>query len=644
MYMRLTKKIFEQLTKIRIVLLLLKVNLLFSFQANCQDLDWINTISGPGMNGVLSTEIDNNGDIYFSGYFSGTIDFDPGPGVENRTSAGGRDAFLLKLSAIGEFEWVIALGGTSNDNGSHIATDNQMNVYFVFDYYDMTDVDPTLNTNLSGSTGTRDIGIMKLNQAGDYVWHKIIAGPNDNEHIRFITINNDQLYVAGSFNDSVDFAVTGNSYVMNSNGFRDCFLLKLDLNGDFVWAKSIGGIGNDNFHEVDHDINGNIYIACTFQETVDFDPGPGAMNITSNGLEDGAILKLSPNGDFIWAKRIGGIYGDMVEAIKIDKNSNLFVGGEFSNTVDLDPGVGISNATSAGASDMFILKMDTAGNLVWYEQIGSTMDDRVRDIEISENGEIYCAGHFSNTVDFDLSSANNSLTSNGGMDHFILKMDSLKNFIWAGSMGGSTSLSFIDLELAKCNSGILVCGGYFSTDTDLDPTNSISTYSSQDYDGYMVSLSFPIIVQIENNDNILSTSNSAAHYQWLDCNNNYEAIPGENSPFMVASQNGAYALEITHLNGCKDTSECLIVTDVSLGENSLSIEVFPVPADESIQITSSKRIEEFWIFDYSGRLLKYDQIGEKQFNIFTDELQNGVFLLQLKFGNSFYQEKIIVSH
>ncbi|RYE23054.1 MAG: hypothetical protein EOP51_11680 [Sphingobacteriales bacterium] len=135
----------------------------------------------------------------------------------------------------------------------------------------------------------------------------------------------------------------------------------------FQWATTFGSTSNDYAISIDFDGAGNSVSAGTFGETIDFDPGPAQFNLSSNGHFDVVILKLSPAGNFIWAKSLGSSFADMPSCIKLDDNNNVYVSGSFGGTVDFDPGAGVFNmAASNGAA--FILKLDANGNFLWAIQ------------------------------------------------------------------------------------------------------------------------------------------------------------------------------------------------------------------------------------------------------------------------------------
>jgi hypothetical protein len=135
--------------------------------------------------------------------------------------------------------------------------------------------------------------------------------------------------------------------------------VKYDIVGSFQWGKSIGSISNDNPQDIKIDNNGNIYCVGGVYDTVDFDPGPGVMNLISKGGSDIFIEKLNFNGDFLWAELIGGVGNDQGRAIEISPSDEIYFSGNYSAQVDFDPNAGVYNLNTGSTVSQpknFILK------------------------------------------------------------------------------------------------------------------------------------------------------------------------------------------------------------------------------------------------------------------------------------------------
>ena len=439
---------------------------------------WAKSFGGTSNDDAKSIAIDRVGDIYSTGRFSGAVDFDPGVGTVNLTSNGSSDVYLQKLNFFGNLVWAKSYGGTSNDEPSSIAIDASSNIYTTGNFRGAADFDPGLGSTRLGSTGSADIFIQKLNSSGNFVWAKSFGGNTDeNDNGYFIVANGSFLYTSGAFSGIIDFDPGTGTVNLKSNTSYDVFIQKLNSSGNFIWAKSL--VGNscvNNYSTLD--AQGNIYNVGVFEGTVDFDPGTGTANLTSNGLKDVFIQKLNSSGDFIWAKSFGGLLNDEANSIAIDALGNIYSTGIFLTTVDFDPGIGTFYLTSnAAVSNIFIQKLSSSGNFIWAKSFGGNRNDYSYSINVDRSGNIYTSGTFINTVDFDPGSGVFNLTDDDGRV-FIQKLNSSGNFIWAKCYGGKNLSSGKPISLKTDFFGSIYTIGEFTGTVDFGPGAGIVNLTS----------------------------------------------------------------------------------------------------------------------------------------------------------------------
>ena len=138
------------------------------------------------------------------------------------------------------------------------------------------------------------------------------------------------------------------------------------------------------------------------------------------------------NGDFVWAKGMGGASYDLGTDVTVDSSGNVYTTGNFYGTVDFDPGMGVLYLTSVGDSDIFVSKLDSSGNLLWAKRMGGTNYDKGYSIAVDPSGNVYTTGGVYGTVDFDPGELSGFyLNSAGGSDIFVSKLNSSGNFVWA---------------------------------------------------------------------------------------------------------------------------------------------------------------------------------------------------------------------
>jgi len=362
--------------------LITSLSILFALICNAQNptFEWAAAMGGQGNDVGNSIAADINGNVYSTGTYQDTVDFDPGSSVNTSIGTGSFDAYIQKLDANGNLLWVKNIGGTVAADiviTSAIAVDTIGNVFVTGYFQGTVDFNPGMGTAVYNTSGNRDAFTLKLDQNGDYQWLKRIVGSN-NEFAYSICIDQSgNVITAGTFRGTIDFDPGSASFMMTVVG-TGSYIQKLNTNGDFIWAASMD---NSSANAVTADQNGDVLTTGYFGSTVDFDPGSSVNNLVANGgARDVFIQKLDANGNYLWAKSLGGAnVNDEGSSIAVDINHNVLVTGYFKGTVDFDPGSATYFLTTPGiispTDDAFILKLNVQGNFVWAIQIGGDVHD-----------------------------------------------------------------------------------------------------------------------------------------------------------------------------------------------------------------------------------------------------------------------------
>ena len=302
---------------------------------------------------VPALTLDDFGNILITGICNDTMDLDPGIGVfklGSNGSLGGQ--FILKLNSQGNFVWAkrlllsnlsTALGGSML---SCIKTDHLGNIYTTGYFTGTIVFDPSASSYSLTSAGGNDAFVSKLDSSGNFKWARRFGSSGSDAATAITLDNNSNAYVTGGFGNTVDFDPSVSVYNLSSIGQGDVFILKLDSLGNFMWVKQIGGSDYQNTQAIQLDGSGNIYTAGWFKSTIDTDPSTAVYNLTSAGDNDAYISKLDNNGNFIWAKQIGGTKYDDVRSIFVDASNNVYTAGNYTGIVDLDPDAGVFNLNS----------------------------------------------------------------------------------------------------------------------------------------------------------------------------------------------------------------------------------------------------------------------------------------------------------
>ncbi len=388
---------------------------------------WAIGVGSSGDDRGLSVSVDSSSNIYITGRFAGLADFDPSADTANLNPTGFWDIFLAKYDANGNYKWAFNVGSNSADEGTELAIDAEANVYVTGWFTDSADFDPSGSAAYIYSAGSADIFLAKYDSAGNYVWAYNMGG-SSNDYGYSVTINNlNSIYLTGLFWGTADLDPSGSTANLNAVGQYDIFIASYDANGNYQWAKGIGDVNSDYPQSIVSDADGNAYITGYFSGTVDFDPGPSIANLTTIGFFDVFVAKYDPLGNYRWAFNVGSIFDDRAYGIDIDQAGDLYVTGFFQDIADFDPSGGLDELESAGATDVFIAKYDTAGGYIWSAGVGGTATDQGQAVTIDGNGKVLITGIYQVTADFDPGPDTVNLSTAGGFDPFVLKLGECGN-------------------------------------------------------------------------------------------------------------------------------------------------------------------------------------------------------------------------
>lgn len=249
---------------------------------------WARQFGGPSGDLVNSMYLDASANIYTTGSFQGTADFDPGAGATIFT-ANNTDIFISKLNTNGAFVYARQIGGSGIDRGGFVCSDASDNVYATGLFASSVDFDPGAGS-YSLTAGSSDIYILKLDAGGNFAWaNKFGAGGG----AKIVLNAANDLFISGYFTGTSDFNPGAGTYNLTSNGGNDVFISRLDNNGNFVSALSVGGTGSDNGADLYLESSGELYVFGSYSTTMDANPFAGVFNTTSFGNRDPFLLKLT---------------------------------------------------------------------------------------------------------------------------------------------------------------------------------------------------------------------------------------------------------------------------------------------------------------------------------------------------------------
>lgn len=664
--------------------------------------NWANGMGGSSDDAGESLAIDALGNVYATGYFRDTVDFDPGPDTCYLISSGKGDIFIQKTNPKGEFIWAISIGGNEGDEGIKIGFNLSGNIVVGGRFWGTVDFDPGPDTAfLYGSDNHHEAFILEMDTSGAYIWAGAFLGSHPSTPTDFSFDAAGNRYTVGYFTGTVDFDPGPAVFELTAAGTQnwwDIFIQKMDSANNFVWAKQIEGDHDQYSTNIELDPNGNIIVNGSFAQLTDFDPGPGTyyLNSYTPWPYDFFLLKLDPNGNFRWAFSLGSTTADYGNALSVDPDGNIYSVGKFGDSIGFDPGPGEHYITATGW-DIFIQKLDSSGNFLWAKSYADNPGTIVNGSAVDESGNIYSTGHYYGTIDFDPGPDVFELNPLGQWDIFIQKLDSSGDFCWAKGFGGKGFDNGNDIRINEdgavyltghfedtanffngYSGSTLVSNGledifilkldscYLTYDTInpvacdyyLSPSGNHTWDSSGIYQDVipnhmgcdsMITINLRIIkidTSVLQYNISLFALDSNCTYQWADCDNTYSPIIGDTNQSFTPKENGSYAVILTK-EICVDTSSCFQITSVSLNDHISGINptIYPVPSGEHFTVDPGMKYHtaRIMVMNMEGVVIFDKQYAENEkMEVHLKNEPPGIYLVNICLDDSSYDKKLML--
>lgn len=444
--------------------------LLFLFSsafAVAQTCEWSGRFGGDGEDVVLAIHADATGNVYTTGYFTNTCDFDISDNSAALTTNEFFDCFVQKTAPDGTFLWAKKIGGLSGDNGTKVTTDADGNVYITGVYQETADFDPGANEFLMTSAGNLDIFLVKLTADGNFVWAKSFSGTEYEESNGLGTDSNGNIYLSGYFYNPLDFDPNSETFEMTPTGSGDGFVVKLNPAGEFVWAKKFGGENFDLATGMKVMPNGDVYVSGNFEITANFDVGGTNFTLTTDNAANGIfLLHLKNDGSLIKALRVGQCLNELYGySVDVDSAGAAYIVGYFGGaTVFTTPDGNITLNPTAFYSS-YIAKVDAAGTVVWAKPLASDMLSITHSVAVNSMNEVLVHGYFNGTL--NLGGIQLTETTENDSQSYVAKLNSNGDYLWAQQLG---SINFVDRSaIAVDGNNNTYLASAFETTADINP-------------------------------------------------------------------------------------------------------------------------------------------------------------------------------
>jgi len=405
------------------------------------EIDWIKNYGGSGEDTAREIIETTDGGYAILG-FTNSIDGD----ITDKDLAV-NDYWFLKLDADGNIEWNKTYGGSDDDIGQSVVQTTDGG-YAIVGYAKSADGDG------SNNEGFHDNWILKLDPQGTIEWEHSF-GFSGHDHSYDVIQTTDGGFFFAGFLDVTQSGGDGNFGKRNywtRHGVGEFWGTKLDAQGNLVWRRYFGGTNNDRAHSV-VEANDGGFVLAGFSESDDFDIS------SSKGSYDFWVVKITATGELVWEKSFGGTGIEISYGMaKTDDNGYVITGNTFSADVDI--------SKNNGASDVWLIKIDDSGNLVWEQTFGGSEFDLAESVSLASDGGFIIAGN-SKSIDGD------ATENKGENDLWLIKTDSNGNLVWEKTFGGS-DLDYAFDAIESIDGGIIMVGEALSNDIPEVPSKGMT--------------------------------------------------------------------------------------------------------------------------------------------------------------------------
>lgn len=354
---------------------------------------------------------------------------------------GNYDYWIVKLDNSGTVKWQKSFGGTQDDEA--LSVQQTLDCGFI-----VAGFSNSTNGDVSGSHGLSDFWVIKLDIDGNLLWQKSFGGNNDDRPTS-IQQTRDLGYIIAGHTFSKDGDVKGN------HGNFDYWIVKLDLSGNLVWQRTLGGSQSEHAEAI-RQTSDNGYIVAGYSNSNDGDVSG------NHGLNDYWIVKLDINGNILWQKSYGGSGNDLAYSVQQTDDGGYIVAGES----DSNDGDVIDNH---GSYDYWIIKLNSIGKIQWQKSLGGSLDDVAYSLGLTDDGGYIIAGY--------TSSSDGDITLHHGFNDFwLVRLDDIGDMIWQKSLGGIHNDVAASIQQTN-DEGYIVAGKSDSFDGDISGNHGTTDYT-----------------------------------------------------------------------------------------------------------------------------------------------------------------------
>ncbi|RYM35596.1 T9SS type A sorting domain-containing protein [Brumimicrobium glaciale] len=463
----------------------------------------------------------------------------------------------------------------------------------------------------SANYGGSDLWILSLDNSNSLEWQKSFGGNSDDLFAKMIGTSDGSVLV-GSYSSS---GVSGNKTSLNKGGV-DFWIIKMDDIGNEIWQKTYGGSGNEYLSDMIELADGSVLLVGTSDS-----PISGNKTEDTYGLSDYWLVKIDGNGNVLWDKTFGGNDEDGATSIVIDENENIFISGSSKSPIS-----GLKTGASYGSYDMWVLMLDTNGNLLWDKTIGGDNGDLSSNLILIDN-QVFVIGYSLSGI-----SGTKTEPSRGSFDIWMTKLDQNGNILSDKTYGGNNIEQSYDVKLIP--SGELILTGI----SDSDVSGEVETSSNNNTLDFWVLILDPDDLSIKSQFKFGGDQNEVSP-TILETENNSLLLFG-------ASQSDVSGDKTEPTKGQSDFWILELSTDLSTSDfnKEESLSIYPNPTSNTFKISNLPLGEgcNLNVLDMMGKSVLQSTVSSLKNTVNVNSLSPGMYTLQMFDGNKKYTSKLIV--
>ncbi len=484
---------------------------------------------------------DNVGNIYIYGLEYTSFDADPGPGVFTLNAAAQGSGYIIELNASGQFVWAYMMNSYSS-NLTSIAFDQSNNLYLYANFKGTLDIDPGAGVNnivSAGSGASYDVILLKLSPAKNVIHALFLTGASSSSrNSGELFIENNTVYTAGYLYGQVNFNPLGVANLQNTAGVSKTFVAKYDTSLIFknsvLWA-------TQNIPHISSAGLGNVIVSGDCFATFDADPTAGTSILTNAGPY---VIRLDTTLNYYWNFSLNSSSSILYRVIE-NTTGDILILGDFTATVDFDPGAANFSLTSVTAPepDVFLGLYSSSGNFKTAIKVSSNAFKNIKNVSIGDAKRVFLPLGLRGTGDLDPGPGVVQYTTNGSVNQPLLIEYSL------------CTPSYTTISSAICRDATYTFG-----DSTYNQTGSHRwIYNSAGACDSIVTLNLTVNQPDTRfsctRDTLRCFNPVGTSFQWINCTDN-SVVPGQTNSYYFPPNNDSYAAIISS-GGCTDTTQCV---------------------------------------------------------------------------------------